>query len=444
MEALDAILADWRACDPDGACLAAGRAGIAVDRVVSRVHAEPLSEAAFQDVHVFLSPPVGRNSGPSPFVKMLRIGADGQTAGDDQLNFLRFWQASEEVWRRVQQFNSPDDEPVVEEIAALRDSLLRSSDGGHIKVDWLASEVADTRSMSVDRQIWQSLEHSIELLALSKVDLTDMESKSSPCSLATFMLEEASMLLLTWIFEIVHDYCHGDRFAKIQAVRHVASCTRRTACFHLASSDWDVEAALLSFFGSAWETSSSWSSQGAKLRKDEVECPICTLPYNQAAKSLVTSCCFQVLCTACCSKLTDAEGVFQCPFCRGCKRHSKPGCRRSLVPSARRAFDGVLRFAGRTAERAASDAGQLLGEFAMVFREADGSSESRPHARSSAVIADEPPLVQGVHPYLQPQDHRGSRNGISAAVNSAVADSPGLSHVTLLQTPPVFRGPRYM
>merc|ERR1712039_548356 len=109
----------------------------------------------------------------------------------------------------------------------------------------------------------------------------------------------------------------------------------------------------------------------------------------------VTSCCFQVLCTACCSKLTDDEGLFQCPFCRGCERHLKSKCRHPLVPIARQGLDKVLRFAGRATNRAASDAGQLLGELGRVFREDEPSPTAHSHTShtmSGAAATREPSM----------------------------------------------------
>jgi hypothetical protein len=64
------------------------------------------------------------------------------------------------------------------------------------------------------------------------------------------------------------------------------------------------------------EAEKSWSSGGAKLRRNEVECPICVVPYEQGYKPVMTQCCFQVMCSECLCRLTDSRGQLACPFCR--------------------------------------------------------------------------------------------------------------------------------
>ena len=80
--------------------------------------------------------------------------------------------------------------------------------------------------------------------------------------------------------ELVEDYCRGSRSAKIFCVKDVARCGGRDACVYLSSNDWDVEAALQSFYHAPKKTQEarkqgkrakdhqqavvSWSSGGAK------------------------------------------------------------------------------------------------------------------------------------------------------------------------------------
>jgi len=105
----------------------------------------------------------------------------------------------------------------------------------------------------------------------------------------------------------------------------VGACERHMACLHLGKEQWDVEAALRSFYSDSCPravASTSWSSRGAKLRKEEVECPICATEYTGQRQPVETTCCFQVLCPRCRERLTT-EGVFSCPFCRITARVSK-------------------------------------------------------------------------------------------------------------------------
>lgn len=108
-------------------------------------------------------------------------------------------------------------------------------------------------------------------------------------------------------------------------MKDVARCKRSEACIHLCQTSWDVEAALHSFYnrdiapakGAAEGQATAWSSGGAKLKNNEVECPICRECYDDKLKSIMTPCCFQVLCEQCHRRLTDANARFSCPFCRG-------------------------------------------------------------------------------------------------------------------------------
>eukprot|EP00434_Breviolum_minutum_P004155 symbB.v1.2.003663.t1/scaffold175.1/size369221/19 len=127
--------------------------------------------------------------------------------------------------------------------------------------------------------------------------------------------------------ELVEDYSRGSRSAKIFCVKDVAGCRCWDACLYLSRNDWDVEAALQSFYSTKVATQeavkpAAWSSGGAKplgvwLKRKEVDCPICVEKYAPGNKTIMTKCCFQVLCGKCYSRLTDSTGRFSCPFCRG-------------------------------------------------------------------------------------------------------------------------------
>ncbi|OLP95673.1 hypothetical protein AK812_SmicGene22188 [Symbiodinium microadriaticum] len=144
-----------------------------------------------------------------------------------------------------------------------------------------------------------------------------------PC--VKLALDELSTLILPWLQELVEDYRRGNRSSKIFCVKDVAGCRIRDACIHLGRNNWDMEAALQSFYTSA-ETSkkakpkpvaSSWSTGGAKLKKSEVDCPICAETYTAGNAAVMTHCCFQVFCERCRQRVTDTEGRLNCPFCRG-------------------------------------------------------------------------------------------------------------------------------
>eukprot|EP00435_Cladocopium_sp_Y103_P076093 s5_g76.t1 len=122
--------------------------------------------------------------------------------------------------------------------------------------------------------------------------------------------------------ELVEDYSRGSRSAKIFCVKDVAGCRCRDACLYLSKNDWDVEAALQSFYEAPTKVveavkPAAWSSGGAKLRRKEVDCPICVDSYTAGNKAIMTKCCFQVLCAKCHARLTDSTGRLSCPFCRG-------------------------------------------------------------------------------------------------------------------------------
>lgn len=338
MDVLDSILADWQKCgtgEGTRTTIPAER----FDRVAACVHAHiqaavPIAGRARQDTladaRALLKPLPAATGAASSEVTllayMLRVGPAGKS--DGAISFLRFWQAMEEVARRLRRPAFDDDEPLAEELAAVRDAVLRCSE---IKDDfgvtprpsrsWMKATVASTRKMSADPHAWAELAEALKQLPERIVGPDGIRRH------AEFGLEGASSLMLTWLQKLSEDYTLGSRGWKLRAFRDVAGSTTRDACLHLGSRDWDIEAALVGFFG-APGAGSSWSSHGAKLRKDEVECPICMEPYSkQCGKSIggkrhqqerrvATRCCFQVMCCKCHEKVGGTSASFQCPFCR--------------------------------------------------------------------------------------------------------------------------------
>ncbi|CAE8665772.1 unnamed protein product [Polarella glacialis] len=219
------------------------------------------------------------------------------------------------------------------------------------------------------------------------------------------------MLLLTWLSELVEDYRRGSRSAKVYCIRDVAGCSRRDACLCLSRSGWDVEAALQSFYignkpkaaagaklegalSAESEAEKSWSSGGAKLRRNEVECPICVVPYEQGYKPVMTQCCFQVLCSECLCRLTDSRGQLACPFCRRGNEaqddqvgdESGPESGRAPAP---RSLGGALQTAADSASGGARQFVEWASELHVVGRPERPSRRRRgPSSRGSGTAED--------------------------------------------------------
>eukprot|EP00929_Paragymnodinium_shiwhaense_P038533 TRINITY_DN20343_c0_g1_i1.p1 TRINITY_DN20343_c0_g1~~TRINITY_DN20343_c0_g1_i1.p1 ORF type:complete len:364 (-),score=67.70 TRINITY_DN20343_c0_g1_i1:732-1823(-) len=301
METLLAIVQDWQAY----AVASEGRPRAAsLDSVLKcaadRVQTSSLGEVDKEDAYRLFSV---AGTGLPPLMRMLHA-FDNQRG---EVYFVHFWQAMDELWRRLRAGdNLSDDEPMAEELVEFRDGLVRRLAAGAASCQWLAEELGQIEKTSADRAAWGPLQAAIEETA---------SGDPERCLTA----KDISVPLFAWLHELSDDYCRGVRGAMIRGFCDVAGCQRRTACLHLGSASWDVEAALRSFFSGKCPTallSSSWSSQGAKMRKDEVDCPICMIEYTPQKLPMETSCCFQVMCPDCYKRLTTLDGIFSCPFCR--------------------------------------------------------------------------------------------------------------------------------
>jgi len=272
-----------------------------------------------------------------PLLLLLGGQVDSTRDGFIEVCFLRFWRAFQELHRRLRQGSEDDEEPepLAEELVEFLHGLLRGlDDEDRINSGWLASEIRTSQEASADAAAWKPLAEAIGI--------------TSKFPDQSWTAHEVSTVLLGWLPSLAEDYCRGPRSASIRAVCDVARCNRRNACLCLGRCGWDIELAMQAAcedhastasadvssesrirstpFGGAlaWLTQSrldgvagpAWSSRGAKLRKAEVECPICTVPYHEDANRVDTRCCFQVLCVACRTRLTDETGLFTCPFCR--------------------------------------------------------------------------------------------------------------------------------
>eukprot|EP00401_Gymnodinium_catenatum_P066037 CAMPEP_0117557012 /NCGR_PEP_ID=MMETSP0784-20121206/52107_1 /TAXON_ID=39447 /ORGANISM="" /LENGTH=372 /DNA_ID=CAMNT_0005354309 /DNA_START=9 /DNA_END=1128 /DNA_ORIENTATION=+ len=298
MDVLDLILADWCFCKPDGVVLPGVHLDVVLQHAASRAADPALPEDARQDAYELFCVP---GKGLPPFLRLLRI--TGQSAHGEVIHFLRFWHAFHELWHRLRQGGSDDDAPVAEEIAEFRDALLRRFDNGGVTGAWLINELSDVKSMSADAAMWEQLERTLsELVAAGHRG-------------RLLSLGEVSTPLLQWLAEYSADYCHGGRGAMIRCVRDVAGCRQNEACLHLGRNAWDVEDALFSMYavesrvatpirrGSHGArafrdpSAASWSTAGAKIRKLEVECPICMVPYTEGAvrqeRAVASKCCAQ-------------------------------------------------------------------------------------------------------------------------------------------------------
>jgi len=310
--------------------------------------------------------------------------------GEDAVPFVHFWQVLHEINLQLRWpptgpgldggggGEDDDDEPVAFELSNFRDVLLRHCERGDATWEWLAEWTAACRNMSVDAAAWESLEAGVAQVA--SIHASSTESLGSSPAL---YLDEASALIVPWLQELTEDYRRGSRGAKLFCVRDVGRCSNRSACLHLSRTDWDVEAALRGLHMEAAGDSSSgptsaWSSGGARLKKDEHDCPICVVTYHSddGSPPIMTHCCFQVLCATCHHRLTDVVRRLSCPFCRSVsavpiadllavEEHVRGGG--GSASSSKRA--GPRRLAGRAVRAVRGFAGELTGAVTHAFND---------------------------------------------------------------------------
>jgi len=499
MEVVDEILSDWRACRPDGVILRAAQIGCVIDRVVARVERYP--PAARRDAYALLTPGEasedGGTPGLPPLVRQLRIdsgyryratagkGGVGDTVeGIAVVHFLRFWQALQEVARRLQASPSSssaaaegvdvqedEEEPVAEELSAFRDALLRIIDGGSLTPSRLSRELRRAREMSADEDAWAPLVASISY-APAGVSHSPTPAKSAakaaeqlpkppvlPCVAdpsinpaqdveKPLQLDEVSMLLQGWLLELTEDYCRGGRSTKIRVVQDVSGCSRRNACLHLGAGGWDIESALRSFFGGVESSSSSslcdagmpWSSNGMRLRRSEVQCPICIAPYDANLQIVSMRCCFQSLCSDCVNRLTSDDGSLRCPFCRIVERYPS----RLLRPEKDRSCNVPIVV---LAADLASEATRLFGGFASALCTLDRSNIESYHLNPAAIYRPSPGRLDqggGDSPVeIRSSGRRSARSTRSTGQSSEEAAPVGVDgreRIITLGPPPRQRG----
>jgi len=369
MDDLARVLRHWDACEPIGVLLPANRLSKIFELVSQHLNDSSLSAAAHTDASALLSV---AGDGLPPFLRLLRISGSRKSRYE-VIHFFRFWQAFEELGRRlcgaklqgVAERVEENVEPLAEEIIEFRDSLLRKfghgsvtqSLDGFVTSSTLKSELLRMQSMSADTSAWVALESDIFLCG------------SRPAQ--EMPLHRVFEIVLAWLRKVCESYVGGLHDTRIRSVGDVISCGRRDSCLHLSHADWDVEDALLGFFsgqvpGSIARAgaSTSWSSCGAKLQKLEVECPICMNPYSASDGSFSAGsdsgpvelrCCFQVLCRLCHRKLLNDQRMITCPFCRVIDRVPLQPVQAVAHPRS-----SSLGRICRTAERLASGASRSL------------------------------------------------------------------------------------
>jgi hypothetical protein len=312
MDILREILHDWLSCSPDGASLPSNHISRVLERVRSRILAAEGAGWNTKEARALLEI---RGTGLPPFLQLLRFGG--------VIHFVHFWQACQELWRRLGQVEDLDrDEPVSAEITEFRDALLRRLGSGGIAGRALQKEIQAAQDGSTDKAAWAPLlraqvgEHDQQQLLLHS--------------------SEVSALLLPWLRNLSKDYLEGARSRDIWGLRDVTGCKMREACLHLGGSNWDIEAALRSYYGGGSSklpaaprggdrhgfcsgeltaTGSSWSSRGAKMRREETECPICMEAFKDGDERVEFKCCFQIMCRSCRNQLVKDDRI-NCPFCR--------------------------------------------------------------------------------------------------------------------------------
>lgn len=392
MDLLDDILADWRACRPDGAVLRAERLPELLERTAERVACSEAPRAAQHRAYRLLQAPSrgqGSKKGGDPrFLKQLgvdaayRFGGRGFDAGGEGTAvayFVRFWQAMELVWQQAGTSDA-DAEPLAAEASAFREALLSHCKAGRLTGPRLLAELRYARKLSSDEAAWAPLEAVAEQAFALPFGSGSRRQPASSLE-QPLPLDVLSAILLVWLQELTEDYRRGERMRKVQAVRDVLQCSRRSACEHLGASGWDIEAALRRHYVGgpvlvaleACNARGSWSSQSAKLRCDELQCPICVADFCPGALPVVTRCCFQVVCVHCVDALATEEGELRCPFCRRLEVRPVAGggsaARRDLEPPEG-FFEGMLRAAAKCAEQA----GRMASDIATVLHPDDRPS----------------------------------------------------------------------
>lgn len=314
MDILGDILRDWLLCSADGGSIPATCIHQVVECARLRIKSSHASEESELDAYRLIC---SKEDGLPAVFNLICVGSDRGFYAERfaAIHFLTFWKAFHELCRSLGQVESQKDDPLSEELSEFRDGLLRHLRcEGRITGHELTQSIARAQVASTDRGAWSAF----------------MNVAQSMNANSHIRADEMSMKVFQWLKELTRDYCHGERNRMIWSVRDVVGCGRREACFRLGNCSWDVEVALRQFYAyrdppnARDACMTSWSSQGAKLRECEVECPICVEAYTSTSPSVELQCCFQVICRPCGQKLMNACGQLMCPYCRSTAKFSMP------------------------------------------------------------------------------------------------------------------------
>lgn len=351
MEALDEILADWRACKPDGVVLRATHLDEILARASARIEgARAVSSGRqWRRARALLStspsvfPKPGADLRPiaevvkadpqtPPLVELLHLDgkygwnpfrttppSEHSSPNASVIHFFYFWKAFDTLRRSLHRTDdTAASEPIAWEVAALRDALLERFVAGHLTLGGLVAELTTIRKSSKDPSAWSSVNESVSLTV-------ELETSEEPEAARKQMsLDRVSALLVGWLSELTEDYCRGRRKSAIRTVCDVLRCEVREACIYLGSSGWDTESALrLHYLNAstlqakkAGDLGGAWNSQHARFSTGEQQCSICVARFTIGCEPVPTRCCFQTLCVNCIKHLSDDKDQLRCPFCR--------------------------------------------------------------------------------------------------------------------------------
>jgi len=316
MDVLAQMLIDWEACSPNGSVIPAWRLQEVLDRAAAHI-LDSSTPADLQEEAFLLLEPSADAPGLLQVMLLRPLGNCAEHAAQGGIEFMRFWQAWQELHRALGAGSEADKAPVVEELSIFRDALIRCSQQGGISAHRLAIAVSAARGMSADEHAWKPLEESVVRLDSELFPFADVPL--DPGGLCA--------LLLVWLKDLIADYQSGTRADKLRAVRDVCKCSVLEACLQLGPRGWEVEQALRGFYaknGVCMEElpdgrgkgGLGWSSQGMRLRQTEVECPICCEAFGTGdGERVPAKCCFQVMCRSCNARL-QKSATKTCPFCR--------------------------------------------------------------------------------------------------------------------------------
>mmetsp|Transcript_10975 Transcript_10975/g.23530 ORF Transcript_10975/g.23530 Transcript_10975/m.23530 type:complete len:378 (+) Transcript_10975:23-1156(+) len=271
---------------------AAGNATISADALLEQItlyrkrleeegmaSKEQVADVAALVVPKVLDPNEGGYCGREPLA--LRLAR----TGGPEVHLLSFLRVFGEAQRRA---GVMDD---AEEIAVLRDTVLRHASQGPLAVSGLVKHLRETAAMSEDDDWWKAVG-----AAAPEGHHTEMSAV------------EISEFLRPWL----HDFIAVtiERREAIVSFCEVTGVTAPEARAALVAEQWRVEVAMERHFSPS-QASASTAVVICPEDDDENCCPICMEDYQEWKKRRQTAqCCGQEICSHCSRELA------LCPFCR--------------------------------------------------------------------------------------------------------------------------------